>query len=54
MGGSHWPTDRLEGLTCHFEYFLDICDRVQLEENRKKLEGLLMRAQKLEAIGTIA
>jgi len=43
-----------KGRPAVLNFFLDISERVQLEENRKKLEGQLLRAQKLEAIGTLA
>ena len=43
-----------KGRPAILNFFIDISDRVQLEENRKKLEGQLRRAQKLEAIGTLA
>ena len=58
-GGTKWVEvtgSRIDwkGRPAILNFFLDISDRVQLEENRKKLEGQLMRAQKLEAIGTLA
>ena len=43
-----------KGRPAILNFFLEISDRVQLEVNRKKLENQLMRAQKLEAIGTLA
>ena len=43
-----------KGRPAVLNFFLDISERVQLEENRNKLAGQLLRAQKLEAIGTLA
>ncbi len=43
-----------KGQPAVLNFFLDISERVQLEKKRKKLEGQLLRAQKLEAIGTLA
>ena len=43
-----------KGRSAALNFFLDISEHVRLEENRKKLEGQLMRAQRLEAIGTLA
>jgi PAS domain S-box-containing protein len=35
-------------------FFIDISDRIQARESRKKIEQQLLRAQKMEAIGTLA
>jgi len=43
-----------KGRPAILNFFLDISERVRLEEKRKKLKRQLMRSQKLEAIGTLA
>ena len=43
-----------KGRPAVLNFFLDISERVQLEEKRKKLERQLLRSQRLEAIGTLA
>jgi PAS domain S-box-containing protein len=43
-----------EGKTHFFAYGRDISAKVNAEEKRKELENLLIQAQKMEAIGTLA
>jgi PAS domain S-box-containing protein len=42
------------GRTGILNFFIDITERIQAQENRKKLEQQLSRAQKMEALGTLA
>ena len=44
----------LDGKTYLFESFIDISERKRAEEENKRLEEQLVRAQKMEAIGTLA
>jgi PAS domain S-box-containing protein len=49
------PIRDLAGTITHYQgYILDITERKQVEEERKKLETQLRRAQRLETIGTLA
>jgi PAS domain S-box-containing protein len=42
------------GQTGILNFFIDITERIQAQESRKKLEQQLSRAQKMEALGTLA
>jgi PAS domain S-box-containing protein len=42
------------GRTGILNFFIDITERIQAQESRKKLEQQLSRAQKMEALGTLA
>jgi len=43
-----------DGRDVRFEIAMDITERKRLEEERKKLEVQLQRAQKMEAVGILA
>jgi len=43
-----------DGRDVRFEVAMDITEQKRLEEERKKLEAQLQRAQKMEAVGTLA
>jgi len=42
------------GRPATLNFFMDISDRIRSDEERRKLEAQLIRAQKMEAIGTLA
>jgi PAS domain S-box-containing protein len=44
----------IKGRNCYLESFIDISDRKRAEEEKRNLEERLQRAEKMEALGTLA